>query len=609
MLGKDEPQVTHRHEINRQSITKKRVSEFVNSGKVDAVIIGSGMSGLTVAGMLSRAGWRVAVLEQHDVAGGTTHQFVENGFEFGTGLHYTGDSLPRSTLLDTLTDGKLQWAEMDPEYDRAILMGSYEEDRSKEESFVFTKGFFKLRRRLHERFPDEKAAIDKYFFECAKYHTAMLPMTASKVLPGMVAKLVQPLLSRLYTKFSSKSTLEVMRECGLSDKTIGVLSYIYGDVGTTPDKSPFMVHGMLTCHWFRGAFYPVGGPEQIAVSMIPTIERAGGKVWVNARVDQILLGTDGAVEGVRVKGMDILCNKVVSSAGAINTFVKMLDGKMPLPPQVKQLRSELTTRTTLKPGMGMICLFIGLEGTVESLNVGSYNTWLVSSWDHAANINKYMKDPLDAQFPMVFIAFSSAKDPSAGSRMPNKVSCEMLAPMGYELFEEYEHTKWNKRGNDYEALKEVLTEKMLDVLYKRFPQLKGKVIHNSLGTPLTNNHFMNSSRGEVYALDHTVERFAAHSQSFLNPKTPIKGLYVTGQDVLFSGVVTAFFSGIMTVACMSYIAMLKNVDVLFRATPKIYGEKYVTGIMRINVGWTLSVLVLVFAIFARYVYSYLLSSE
>ena len=53
--------------------------------KVDVIVIGSGIGGLSTAVLLGRAGYKVLVLEQHDQAGGCCHTFVDKGFEFDTG--------------------------------------------------------------------------------------------------------------------------------------------------------------------------------------------------------------------------------------------------------------------------------------------------------------------------------------------------------------------------------------------------------------------------------------------------------------------------------------------------------------------------------------------
>ena len=54
---------------------------------LDAIIIGSGIGGLTTAVLLGRTGQKVLVLERHDQAGGTCHTFIDKGFEFDTGMY------------------------------------------------------------------------------------------------------------------------------------------------------------------------------------------------------------------------------------------------------------------------------------------------------------------------------------------------------------------------------------------------------------------------------------------------------------------------------------------------------------------------------------------
>ena len=46
-------------------------------GKLDLIVVGSGLGGLTVASIMSQAGFKVLVLEQHGTAGGNTATMEE----------------------------------------------------------------------------------------------------------------------------------------------------------------------------------------------------------------------------------------------------------------------------------------------------------------------------------------------------------------------------------------------------------------------------------------------------------------------------------------------------------------------------------------------------
>lgn len=63
------------------------------------------------------------------------------------------------------------------------------------------------------------------------------------------------------------------------------------------------MHSVFVGHYSSGAFYPVGGSSTIAKAIVPTIERAGGRVLVRARVDRILI-ENGKAAGVVVKHHD-----------------------------------------------------------------------------------------------------------------------------------------------------------------------------------------------------------------------------------------------------------------------------------------------------------------
>ncbi|MGB1221673.1 MAG: FAD-dependent oxidoreductase, partial [Alcanivoracaceae bacterium] len=91
-------------------------------GPYDAIVIGSGIGGMTAAACLAELGRKVVVLEQHYTAGGFTHSYARNGYEWDVGVHYIGDVGAKHTmarrLFDFVSGGELEWAPMDEHYDR-----------------------------------------------------------------------------------------------------------------------------------------------------------------------------------------------------------------------------------------------------------------------------------------------------------------------------------------------------------------------------------------------------------------------------------------------------------------------------------------------------------
>ncbi|MBI66701.1 MAG: FAD-dependent oxidoreductase, partial [Candidatus Marinimicrobia bacterium] len=103
-----------------------RYNSKITNENWDAIIIGSGISGLTSARLLADSGKRVLILEKHFKFGGYTHTFKRNNYEWDVGIHYIGGNLhnPNSflrQLFDYLSNGNLHWARMDDIYDRMVF--------------------------------------------------------------------------------------------------------------------------------------------------------------------------------------------------------------------------------------------------------------------------------------------------------------------------------------------------------------------------------------------------------------------------------------------------------------------------------------------------------
>jgi hypothetical protein len=96
-------------------------------------------------------------------------------------------------------------------------------------------------------------------------------------------------------------------------------------------------------------------------------------------------------------------------------------------------------------------------------------------------------------------------------------------------------------------LKQELSNRLQRELEVYVPALSGKIDYTELSTPLSTRHFMNYQRGESYGLSGTPERFRLRC---LTPRTPIRDLYLTGQDVVSLGVTGALMSGVVTASAL-----------------------------------------------------------
>ncbi len=500
----------------------------------DAIVIGSGMGGLTTAALLSDLGEKVCVLEQHYTAGGFTHSFEREGYEWDVGVHYIGEvgkATRTRKMFDYLSAGNLEWAPMDDEYDR-FYVG--------DKVFNAIAGKQQFRDNLVAQFPNERRAIDDYLKLLDRSGDAISAFGMGRGMPALMRLAMKPWLAWKLRGAYGRKTWDVLRELTDNEELIAVLCGQWGDMGLPPKRSPFLAHAMIARHYLYGGYYPVGGAWRIADTIIPKIQAAGGEVFTYAKVEEILV-ENGMVTGVLMKdGHRIDCDCVISSTGANNTFNHLL------PDDVAAQSGYRRKMRTVQPSLGHIGVYVGLDETAESLELPRTNFWIYPSSDYDGALDAFSDNP-EAPFPVVYISFPSAKDPDYENRHPGTATIEIVAPAPFEWFARWRDETWGKRGETYEDLKTAFGERLMDVLYEKVPQVRGKVAYYEVSTPLSTNWFGGYQLGELYGLAHTRERL---QQKWLGPRTRIPGLWMTGQDTLTCGVTGAMMSGLITTMAM-----------------------------------------------------------
>ncbi len=513
--------------------------------KYDAVIIGSGIGSMTAGAVLAKEGKKILILERHYTIGGFTHVFKRKNYEWDVGIHYIGEvQRPNSAIrkiFDYITESKLEWADMGEVYDR-IIIG--------DEKFDFIKGVENFKSKMGAYFPKEKEAIDKYVDLVFGANKAMAKYYMDKALPTLVSKLTGGFFKKKYLEYADKTTYEVLKNLTLNEKLIKVLSGQYGDYGLSPKKSSFAMHASVVKHYFSGGSFPVGGSSEIAKTIDPVIEKAGGTMLVSAEVEEILIKNNRAY-GVKMKdGKTFESDIIISGAGVFTTYEKLM-------PKVYFEKHKLANKLKqVKPSIAHGCLYIGLKGSPEELELPKTNLWIYpENGDHDTCVENYLKDN-KAEFPVVYISFPSAKDPSWSSRYPGKSTIDIITLLPYEKFKKWENTRWMKRGDEYSTEKAKITDRLLEVLFKQFPHLRDKIDYHELSTPLTTKNFVNFKEGEIYGIEHTPGRYRLN---FLRPKTDVKGLFLTGSDIVTAGIGAALFSGLITATFITGKNIMKKI--------------------------------------------------
>lgn len=524
----------------------------------DAIVIGSGLSGLTAAGLLSKVyKKRVLVLERHYEPGGQTHEFKRGSYSWDVGIHYIADMKRRLfdhlclRLFYYLTNGKLEWNKIPDPFDKFIFPDM---------TININKGAKEYKKTLIKHFPHQKKQIKKYVRDVHLIRLWYLCDFFSKFLYPPISSIFK-LLRKINYKKAIMTTSQYLNKYINDDKLKTVLTARWGNYGVPPSESAFAIHGLIEHHYYSGSTFPKGGSEKICNYIEETIEKSGGKILINREALEILI-KDNTAYGVRIKNLalpdktvqEFYAPIIISSTGLKNTYLKLLPKTLNFPIQDKLQK--------FFPGYSALNIYLGLSESPKKLGVYGENYWIVNNYDLDA-FNKNLNDMINTKPYYCLVSFASIK---SGKDFGHTAEIVSIYPS--QVFDNWKKTYWKERSINYYSLKEKLIEEYIDLVEEKIPGFKKLVVYKEMATPLTFKHFTNRSGGSIYGLPAIPERYELKD---IKVKTQINGLYLTGTDILSNGILPALTSGMATASFIGGPTGILNIifKALFYRIPKI----------------------------------------
>ena len=195
----------------------------------------------------------------------------------------------------------------------------------------------------------------------------------------------------------------------------------------------------------------------------------------------------------------------------------------------KAYRNRINSLENTIPVFSLYIVFI--ENTFEYQNYNhyyfkNYTVWTTSSYS-------------DNDWPQSYLLYTPATSKS-------ETYADCLIAMSYMKFDEvkkWENTKVANRGEEYEEFKRKKAEAFLDLIEKKFPDIRSKIKNYYTSSPLTYRDYTGTLEGTSYGI---LKDFNEPFKTLITPKTKIPNLFFTGQNLNIHGILGVTIGAVMT---------------------------------------------------------------
>ncbi len=480
----------------------------------EAIVIGSGIGGLVAGSMLARYGKRVLVCESHTIAGGAAHSFSRRGFHFDSGpSFYCGltdrQSLnPLSQVLNMLEES-IATISYDP-------LGHYHFPEGTLPIYANARNYLDA---VAKFAPQGAVELHRFqqnllvLYEALRGIPALALRSDWQLIPVLLSRYSPALLKLLPLVGAIAGSAGSLMDRDVRDpwvrRLIDLECFLLSGLkahGTVAPEIAFMIgersHSAIE--------YPVGGSGAIVDALVRGLQRWGGKLRLGTPVEQILVES-GKTTGIRLQNGEIIrAPIVISNATVWDTYTKLL-------------RPEDLPESYRKNSLSMPAV-----DSFMHLHLGIKAAGLEGLTGHHVVVHDSKVD-ITVPGNTCMISIPTVWD-------------ETLAPPGHHAIHAYTlepYAGW-EYGDGYQEKKQARSQSLFQALEKIIPDLRSRIVLESIGTPLTHARFLHRYQG-TYG-----PAIAAGTGTWPGPQTPVKGLYRVGDSTMPGiGVPAVAASGIL----------------------------------------------------------------
>lgn len=474
--------------------------------RYNSLIVGGGISGLTLALILAANGKKILLLEKAPIIGGGLCRFYKNGVPFDTGFHFTGGFVRTTTMHDMLTVLGIR-DHINPIYLNKDHSNQFRFEREGM-NLLIPAGLEQCCNRLESYFPAERSAVKRYFqmVEGVIKATPSFDLRKISISPESLEEdhvTLQSVLDRLTKDQLLKAALSVYCMC----------------YGTKPSEVSFANHARVSIGFYDTIARIEDGGEAFIRAFRNAFKKSQIEVRCNTSLKECLDIHDNIVgRFLLTSGEEVAADECIFTIHPWEVL-KML-------PRQHFSNAFWDRVKSFEPSNGFFSVF----GTIDAQSPGpDFEPSLLSLLPHC-DINRLMDPKYDG--PQGLAIFQSRE------KVKDKAFHVLNAfePSFFEHVAPWQDSKVGRRPSAYNEYKQNHASNICERIYRAFPEFTSSFRMYDAASMLTFRDYLFTPDGSAYGVRQKVGQFN------LFGKLPLRNLYAAGQSAVLPGILGAMLS-------------------------------------------------------------------